>query len=258
MSRMKDSLIPFGTMMNHNRNHRIIFLFMIFSLGVSGAWCTPLWKDDFSDDLMFELTWDTKMTTGTPTLANNSCILNTDPAKGQMEEALISHPSYGSLPPNFDLFSAVEFTNVKGNEGEFYVNVGGRMELVVSFQEIIPQQDENKTSGKKLVYVLNPKTRKCLFQNTGILAQFAHKITSGERCFITWMSNGLSPSLHTIKMGTGPDKSDIADFIIETPEPISGRVSIGIRKGLKEVRLKYVNAYPFAPSSTRVHEWVLF
>jgi len=245
-------------MMKHRQNILIFsFLLLLTGFFVPQAWCALLWKDDFSDDLIFELTWDTKNTTGTTSLENKRCILNIDKDKGQREEAIITHPSR-SLPPNFDLHIAMEFTNVDGNEGEFYLNIGGRMELVISFQNAPDPNGEKKQPDVKLISLLDPRTRTGLFQTNGDPARFIHKITSGERCIITWMSNGDTPSLQTIKVGTGPGESNIADFIIESKEPVSGRVAIGIRKGLKEVRLNSVNAYLFGTSSTLVHDWVLF
>jgi len=241
------------------RQKFFIFMFLLLMpvLFVPRAWCALLWKDDFSDDLIFELTWDAKNSTGTTTLVNKRCILNIDQSKGQKEEAIATLPSR-SLPPNFDLNTAIEFTNVEGNEGEFFLNIGGRIELVISFQDISPPNSDPKKPSGKEIFILDPRTRKRMFQASGAPARFTHKIVSGERCFITWMSNGEKPSLQTIKAGTAPGEANIADFIIESKEPVSGRVSIGIRKALKEARLNYVNAYLFGTSSTLVHDWVLF
>ncbi len=242
-----------------HRRHIIIFLWIILYLGAfkQGAWCALLWKDDFSDNDIFELTWDARNSTGTVALANNRCILNIDQTRGQKQESIVTLPSR-SLPPNFDLHTAIEFTNVEGNQGEFFMNIGSRMELVISFlEQTSPNPAETNLSGKQ-IWLIDPRTGKGLNQSSGPPARFNHKIASGDRCFVTWMSNGESPSVQTIKVGTAPGESNIADFIIESKESVSGRVAIGIRKGLKEARLKYVNAYLFGTSSTLVHDWVLF
>jgi hypothetical protein len=241
------------------RKKIFIFLFLLLMTGlfVPRAWCALLWKDDFSDDLIFELTWDAKNSTGTTTLVNKRCIFNIDQNKGLKEEAIATLPSR-NLPPNFDLHTTIEFMNVEGNEGEFFLNISGRMELVISFQSQSSSNADSKDTSGKHIFMLDPRTGKRLLQASGSAARFLHKITSGERCFVTWMSNGETPSLQTIKVGTAPGEANIADFIIESKEPVSGRVTIGIRKGLREARLNYVNAYLFGTSSTLVHDWVLF
>jgi len=236
---------------------RLWLLFIVFSitgLFVSRGQGAILWKDDFSDELIFEITWDTENTTGTPHLENNLCVLNTTDQGNPPGEAIITLPSR-VLPDNFDLLAAVELTNVEEDRGEFYIRIGGRYELVLSFLKEASEKDKKPCRS---VFVRHALKKTCLSQSTDAPSRFPHTITSGERCFITWTCNGEMPALQMIKVGTNPGEADIADYLIETDEPVSGRVEIGIRKGVREVRLNYVRAYTFGTSSSLVHDWVLF
>jgi len=238
----------------------IFFLIPIFYLVLPyTANCAILWKDDFNDELIHELTWDTKQTTGTPELEKNRCVLKTNVENKVTQCAIGTLPSR-AIPPNFQLMCAVEFSSVAGGKGEFYIRVGEWLELVVSFEDKLPSQMKGaeKTGKVKQIYVRDAITNKYLTQTSGSPAWFSHKISSGERYYITWMSNGETPSTQNIKIGTGPGESNIADFIIETRETVAGKVEIGIRDGLKEVRLNYVRAYLFGTTTTLVNDWVLF
>lgn len=230
---------------------------LIMSSGATSGFCALLWKDDFNDDLIHELTWDVKNTTGTAELTNKRCILRTDVAKNIGQSALITLPSR-SLPPNFHIASGVEFSNVDGGKGEFYIRAGG-IELIVSFENIESNQsNDNKPENMKQIYIRDVTSKKNLVQTSGAIARFPHKISSGERYYISWMSNGETPAVHGIKIGTGPGDSNVADFLVETKEAVGGRVEMGIRNFLPEVRLNSVRAYLFGAATTLVNDWVLF
>jgi hypothetical protein len=240
---------------NHIQIHFFLLIFgFVIILPVNAA---LLWKDDFSDELIHELTWDLKNTTGTITLENKRCILNINATNPGQQEAIITLPSR-SLPPNFDLHAAIEFTNVDTDRGDFYINIGDQTELVISFGPPRIALPENEGKSNKQIYLLQCKTKSLFTQTSGNTALYHHNISSGERYFITWLSNGESPALQIVKVGNAPGESNIADFLIETKEPISGSVEIGIRDGIKEIHLNYIRAYLYGTSSSLVHDWVLF
>ncbi|MBN1901697.1 hypothetical protein JW926_10280 [Candidatus Sumerlaeota bacterium] len=216
-----------------------------------------LWKDDFSDELIHELLWDMKNTTGTTRLENKRCILNIEDKNPGLEEAMITLPSR-SLPPNFDLHTAIEFTNVDTGKGEFYINIGDRMELVISFGQSRFFPSGKETDSNKKIYLIDFKRQTIITQASGNVSFYPHKISSGERQFVSWLSNGETPAQQIIKVGNAPGESNIADFVIETKEPVSGPVEIGIRDGIREIRLNYIRAYLYGTSSSLVQDWVLF
>ena len=226
-----------------------VFLILALSLS-SSAFSALLWKDDFSDELMHELTWDTENTTGTPILKDERCIFNRSRGNDNGLVAMATASSQ-ELPSNFDLHGAAEFTRVEKTGGEFYIRIGGKTELIISFN------DKNEKEGN-LVYVADAVTGEILSQNTGSPATFPHNISNGERCFISWLCKGEKNSPSIIKVGGSPGESNIADFIIENNGVVSGAVEIGVRKGLNELRLNYVRAYLFGTSASLVHDWVLF
>ena len=230
-----------------------LFLLIVAAPEAKGA---LLWKDDFTDELFSELTWDTKNTTGTPEIKNERCILKIEENDKGTHEAIGTLESH-TLPPNFDLFAALEFTNVQGGKGEFYIQIGGRMELLISFQDK-PGDKVKKGVSAKTIFCRKSNSNQYLPQASKAKGIFTHQISSGDRCYIRWMSNGESPSLQIIKVGSNPGESDIGDFLIETDKPLSGNVEFGIRNGLKEVRINHVRAYLFGTSSSLVHDWVLF
>lgn len=243
--------------MRFHRTFVIIIALLIIYFGATSGFCALLWKDDFNDDLIHELTWDVKDTTGTAELSNKRCILKTDTTKNITQSALITLPSR-SLPPNFHIACGVEFANVEGGKGEFYIRAGG-IELVVSFDKIASTaSDGSASANSKIIYIQDAMSKKVLVQTSGAIAQFPHKISSGERYYVSWMSNGETPAVHGIKIGTGPGDSNVADFLIETKEAVGGRVEMGIRHGLPEVRLNSVRAYLFGTATTLVNDWVLF
>ena len=234
----------------------LVALFIMIS-GAPSGFCALLWKDDFDDDLIHELTWDVKNTTGTAELKNKHCILKIDAEKNIAQAALITLPSR-SLPPNFHIACGVEFSNVDGDKGEFYIRAGG-VELVVSFEnDASVQSDGNKSESLKHIYIRDAISKKNLRQTSGAIARLPHKISSGERYYISWMSNGETPAVHGIKIGTGPGDSNVADFLVETKEAIGGRGEVGIRNRLRGERLNSIRAYLFGTATTLVNDWVLF
>ncbi len=220
------------------------------------AECALLWKDEFNDNLIYELTWDTKHTTGTPHLQDGFCVLNTGGDKKQLHQAIGTLPAR-ALPSDFDLLSVIEFTTVENKCGEFYVRIGACFELVVTFDRAAPKTAKKAEPGG-IIYVHDAVTKKRLSQTNGTPAQFTHNISSGERYYLTWMSNGDTPALQSIKFGSNPGESNIAHFIIGSKSPPSGRVEVGIQGGLGEVRLDYVRAYLYGTSAAKVHDWVLY
>jgi hypothetical protein len=231
----------------------LILIFILISLEIGAA---LIWKDDFSDELIFELTWDEEKTSGTPHLKNKCCILDIKSGSTQKSESIRTLP-FRALPSNFDLLCAVEFTNVEQSTGEFYIKIGDKQELAIRFSRGEKESSKEKNDSANEISVL-ASTGKQIKQSNGSKAVFNHNISNGERLYITWNSNGESPALQMIKVGTNPGDSNIADFIIETQKPLSGSVEIGIRDGLREIRLNNVQAYIFGTSSSLVHDWVLF
>lgn len=245
-------------MMNPMKNIRTgLFLLISAVVIISPVNAALLWKDDFSDELIHELTWDIKKTTGTVSLENNRCILNINEKNPGQQEAIITLPSR-ALPPNFDLHTAMEFTDVDTARGQFYISIGEQIELTISFGPPRFHSGDKDEKSNKQIYLAHCKTQSLFTQTSGNPALYHHNISSGERYFVTWLSNGELPALQIIKVGSAPGESNIADFVIETKEPISGSVVIGIRNGIKEIRLNYIRAYLYGTSSSLVHDWVLF
>ena len=165
------------------RETKILFFFLLLmcffcSIGRGAL----LWKDDFSDELIYQLTWDTKHTTGTPTLENNRCLLSIEESQKPLQEAIVTLPKY-SLPNNFDLFIAFELTDAQTRKGDFYIRIGSEAELVISFPNSSPAQKQKKSGYQ--IYVKDLRTQACFSQASEAPQHFTKNITGGHRYFIT-------------------------------------------------------------------------
>lgn len=223
----------------------------------SSIQAATIWKDDFSVDLVSELTWDQKKTVGNPVIKDKRFILRLDKSDDKNREEIVTLNSR-DLPAHFELHCAVEFTRVEKDKGEFYIKIGNRIELVISFQKEASDKNSDRPDSMKRIMVKDAETGLVLSQTNKKKAVYPHNIESGDRFYITWISNGKKPELQMIKMGDELGEANIADFIIQTNEPVSGNVTIGIRKELKEIRLNFVGAYVPGDNITLVQDWVIF
>ncbi len=214
-----------------------------------------IWKDDFSDDMIFELTWDTKNTTGTTRLSLDRLILEIPPEKGA-ESVEISTLPARSLPGNFDLQCAVQMANPTEG-GLFILRIGDHYELGITISATVKTSDSG-TSKKMIARVTDRISGKPVIQMNREPAEISQVLNTGDVLHITWISDGEKPSHMFIKVGSSPGEGDIADFIIETDQAVSGAVTLGIRNGMREVQIRQISVYVLGTSTTLVHDWILF